>query len=261
MTGFEALVRWRHPERGLISPIEFIGLAEETGFIVPIGAWVLETACAQLARWHALRRGGGRLLTVSTNLSPRQLAEPTLIEQVSRVVHDSGVPPDTVWLEITETALMHDTESATSALRALRGLGVHLAVDDFGTGYSSLSHLKRFPIEALKIDQTFVAGLVRGPEDAAIVTAVVSLAHALGLSSTAEGVETLGAARRAADPRLRARPGAPVRAAATARRPDRRPGRLARDLGPPPRRLTGAPREPRPVRLSAGRRRLGRARG
>jgi diguanylate cyclase (GGDEF)-like protein/PAS domain S-box-containing protein len=189
LTGFEALVRWRHPERGLIGPIEFIGLAEETGFIVPIGAWVLETACAQLARWHA-HHSGRRLLTVSTNLSPRQLAEPSLIDQVSRVVHDSGIMPGTLWLEITETALMHDTESATSALRALRGLGVHLAVDDFGTGYSSLSHLKRFPIEALKIDQSFVAGLARDPEDTAIVTAVVSLAHALGLSSTAEGVET-----------------------------------------------------------------------
>jgi diguanylate cyclase (GGDEF)-like protein/PAS domain S-box-containing protein len=189
LTGFEALVRWRHPERGLIGPIEFIGLAEETGFIVPIGTWVLETACAQLAHWHA-HHSGRRLLTMATNLSPRQLAEPSLIDQVSRVVHDSGVMPGTLWLEITETALMHDTESATSALRALRGLGVHLAVDDFGTGYSSLSHLKRFPIEALKIDQGFVAGLARDPEDAAIVTAVVSLAHALGLSSTAEGVET-----------------------------------------------------------------------
>jgi diguanylate cyclase (GGDEF)-like protein/PAS domain S-box-containing protein len=189
LTGFEALVRWRHPERGLIGPIEFIGLAEETGFIVPIGAWVLETACAQLAWWHA-HHSGRRLLTVSTNLSPRQLAEPSLLDQVSRVVHESGIAPGTLWLEITETALMHDTESATSALRALRGLGVHLAVDDFGTGYSSLSHLKRFPIEALKIDQSFVAGLAEDPEDTAIVTAVVSLAHALGLSSTAEGVET-----------------------------------------------------------------------
>ena len=189
VSGFEALVRWRHPERGLIGPVEFIGLAEETGLIVPLGAWVLETACAQLAAWQS-RQTDPHTLSVSANVSPRQLAEPSFPEQIDNVLRNSGIRPGSLWLEITETALMHDTESATSALRALRGLGVHLAVDDFGTGYSSLSHLKRFPIEALKIDQSFISGLARDPEDAAIVTAVVSLAHALGLSSTAEGVET-----------------------------------------------------------------------
>ena len=127
---------------------------------------------------------------MSANVSPRQLAEPSFPEQIERVLRQSGIRPGTLWLEITETTLMHDTESAGSALRALRTQGIHLAVDDFGTGYSSLSHLKRFPIEALKIDQSFVRGLADGGEDAAIVTAVISLAHALGLSSTAEGVET-----------------------------------------------------------------------
>ncbi len=187
--GFESLVRWRHPERGLVAPIEFIGLAEETGLIVPLGSWVLETACSQVAAWQA-DQDGGQPLTVSANVSPRQLAEPSFPDQISRILRDSGIRPGSLWLEITETTLMHDTESAASALRALRALGVHLAVDDFGTGYSSLSHLKRFPIEALKIDQSFIHGLAVDPEDTAIVTAVVSLAHALGLSSTAEGVET-----------------------------------------------------------------------
>jgi diguanylate cyclase (GGDEF)-like protein/PAS domain S-box-containing protein len=189
VVGFEALVRWRHPERGLVMPIEFIGLAEETGLIVPIGAWVLETACIQVARWQAARPDD-RPLSISANVSPRQLAEPSFPEQIERVLAHSGIRPGTLWLEITETTLMHDTESASSALRALRTQGIHLAVDDFGTGYSSLSHLKRFPIEALKIDQSFIRGLADNAEDAAIVTAVISLAHALGLSSTAEGVET-----------------------------------------------------------------------
>jgi diguanylate cyclase (GGDEF)-like protein/PAS domain S-box-containing protein len=189
VTGFEALIRWRHPDRGLIAPIEFIGLAEETGLIVPIGTWVLETACAQAARWQAAHPND-RPVSMSANVSPRQLAEPSFPEQIERVLRQSGIRPGTLWLEITETTLMHDTESMSSALRALRTQGIHLAVDDFGTGYSSLSHLKRFPIEALKIDQSFVQGLAHDGEDAAIVTAVISLAHALGLSSTAEGVET-----------------------------------------------------------------------
>ncbi|HEV2311133.1 MAG TPA: EAL domain-containing protein, partial [Acidimicrobiia bacterium] len=190
VSGFEALCRWRHPDRGLTGPVDFIGLAEETGLIVPLGAWVLKTACAQLAAWQAEQPAGEHALTVSANVSPRQLAEPSFPAQIRDVIRQSGIHPGSLWLEITETALMHDTESATSALRALRGLGVHLAVDDFGTGYSSLSHLKRFPIEALKIDQSFIRGLNRDGEDSAIVTAVVSLAHALGLTSTAEGVET-----------------------------------------------------------------------
>jgi diguanylate cyclase (GGDEF)-like protein/PAS domain S-box-containing protein len=189
VSGYEALVRWRHPTRGLVPPSEFIALAEETGLIVPLGLWVLETACAQVAAWQA-DRAPTRPLTVSANVSPRQLAEPSFPERLSRILGRTRIRPGSLWLDITETTLMQDSESATSALRALRALDVHLAVDDFGTGYSSLSHLKRFPIEALKIDQHFVGGLARDPEDTAIVTAVVSLANALGLSSTAEGVET-----------------------------------------------------------------------
>jgi diguanylate cyclase (GGDEF)-like protein/PAS domain S-box-containing protein len=188
VTGFEALLRWQHPDRGLLKPIDFIALAEETGLIVPIGAWVLATACAQAARWT--EEGSPHRLTMSVNLSPRQLSEPSLPGEIERTLERSGLDADLLWLEITETALMHDIESAASALRVLRSQGIHLVVDDFGTGYSSLSHLKGFPIEALKIDQGFIRGLGRDAEDTAIVTAVVSLAHALGLSATAEGVET-----------------------------------------------------------------------
>jgi diguanylate cyclase (GGDEF)-like protein/PAS domain S-box-containing protein len=187
--GFEALVRWEHPERGLVMPGDFIGLAEESGLIVPIGAWVLAESCRQIARWQAAA-GNSRLLTMSVNLSPRQLNEPTLPADVARILRETGANGEAIWLEITETTLMHDGASAILALRALRSLGVHLAVDDFGTGYSSLSYLKRFPVEALKVDQTFVDGLGRESEDTAIVTACVSLAHALGLVAVAEGVET-----------------------------------------------------------------------
>jgi EAL domain-containing protein (putative c-di-GMP-specific phosphodiesterase class I) len=188
--GFEALVRWQHPTRGLIHPGEFITLAEETGLIVPLGLWVLEEACSQVAAWQASRPADRDPLCISVNLSPRQLAEPTLADDIARILERSGIDPDAVWLEITESTLMHDAESAVSALRALRSLGVHLSVDDFGTGYSSLSYLKRFPVEALKVDRSFVDGLGREPGDTAIVTAVITLAHALGLRAVAEGVET-----------------------------------------------------------------------
>ncbi|MFN8035270.1 MAG: EAL domain-containing protein [Acidimicrobiia bacterium] len=189
ISGFEALLRWAHPERGLLAPVDFVGLAEETGLVVPIGRWVLEHACTQLARWQAFH-DGGRHLTMSVNLSPRQLSEPMLSDEVARIVARSGVQPGSVWLEITESTLARDAESTISVLRALRAQGVHLAVDDFGTGYSSMSYLKRFPVEALKIDRSFVDGLGRDPEDTAIVTATVSLAHALGLIAVAEGVES-----------------------------------------------------------------------
>jgi EAL domain-containing protein (putative c-di-GMP-specific phosphodiesterase class I) len=188
VTGLEALLRWHHPERGLIQPDEFIGYAEETGLIVPIGTWILEQACGQLARWRT--KPDGRHLTISVNLSPRQLVEPSLPNAIARILKSTKVPPDALWLEITETTLMYDTDSATRALQSLRTQGVHFSIDDFGTGYSSLTHLKGLPIEALKIDQSFVDGLGRDPEDTAIVTGVVGLATALGLTTTAEGVET-----------------------------------------------------------------------
>jgi diguanylate cyclase (GGDEF)-like protein/PAS domain S-box-containing protein len=186
ISGFEALVRWAHPERGLVGPDQFIPLAEETGLVVPIGSFVLEAACAQAAAWHA----AGAPVSISINLSPRQLAEPTLPHTIASVLDRTHVDPNLVWLEITETTLMRDAESAVSILRALTALGVHLAVDDFGTGYSSMTYLKRFPVESLKVDRSFVDGLGREPEATAICTAVVSLAHALGMRAVAEGVET-----------------------------------------------------------------------
>jgi EAL domain-containing protein (putative c-di-GMP-specific phosphodiesterase class I) len=186
ITGFEALLRWEHPERGLVRPDEFVGLAEETGLVVPIGVWALEESCRQTVEWH----NAGCNVTISVNLSPRQLAEPSLPDDVARVLRETGIRPDTVWLEITENTLMRDAESMARSLAALRALGVHLAVDDFGTGYSSMTYLKRFPVDALKVDRSFVDGLGREPEDTAICTAVVSLAHALGLRAVAEGVET-----------------------------------------------------------------------
>jgi diguanylate cyclase (GGDEF)-like protein/PAS domain S-box-containing protein len=190
--GTEALVRWRHPERGIVVPADFVPLAESTGLIGPIGLWVLEEACRQTVEWQRHRPPGEGLLSVAVNLSPRQLAETSLARDVAAIIQRTGIDPDTVWLEITETTLMNDAESAISALRALRAQGLHLSVDDFGTGYSSLLYLKRFPVEALKVDRTFVDGLGRDAEDTAIVSAVVSLAHAMGLMCIAEGVESTG---------------------------------------------------------------------
>jgi diguanylate cyclase (GGDEF)-like protein/PAS domain S-box-containing protein len=186
ITGFEALMRWQHPERGMVRPDEFIPLAEETGLIVPMGRWALQEACRQASWWHS----HGARVTISVNLSPRQLAESTLTDEFAEVLHRSGVDPDAIWLEITESTLMRDAESAVVSLSKLRGLGVHLSVDDFGTGYSSMTYLKRFPVEALKVDRSFVDGLGEESGDTAICTAVVSLAHALGLRAVAEGVET-----------------------------------------------------------------------
>jgi diguanylate cyclase (GGDEF)-like protein len=187
VSGFEALLRWQHPERGLVCPNEFVPRAEETGPVVPIGVWALETSCQQAVRWHQQ----GAPVTISVNLSPRQLVEPTLVDAVATVLGRTGIDPAYVWLEITESTLMHDAESAVRTLTALRALGVHLSVDDFGTGYSSMTYLKRFPVESLKVDRSFVDGLGRDTEDSAICTAVVTLAHALGLRAVAEGVETV----------------------------------------------------------------------
>jgi diguanylate cyclase (GGDEF)-like protein/PAS domain S-box-containing protein len=187
--GFEALIRWEHPERGLVPPMEFVPLAEETGLIVPLGVWALEQACQQAVRWHE-QSPDAPLLSMSVNLSPRQLAEPALPNDVARVLHDTGIPPSSLWLEITESTLMRDAESALSALGALQALGLHLAVDDFGTGYSSLAYLERLPVEALKIDRSFTEGVGRRKDSTAIVGAVVGLARALRLSTVAEGIET-----------------------------------------------------------------------
>jgi diguanylate cyclase (GGDEF)-like protein/PAS domain S-box-containing protein len=189
LMGFEALIRWEHPERGLVPPMEFVPLAEETGLIVPLGVWALEEACKQAVRWHEATPDAP-FLSMSVNLSPRQLAEPALPNDVARVLHGTGIQPSALWLEITESTLMRDTESALSALGALRALGLHLAVDDFGSGYSSLAYLQRLPVEALKIDRSFTEGVGTRKDSTAIVDAIVSLARALQLLTVAEGIET-----------------------------------------------------------------------
>jgi diguanylate cyclase (GGDEF)-like protein len=185
----EALVRWNHPERGVVAPAEFIPLAEESGLILPLGRWVLGEACRQLAVWRAAGRPD---LRVTVNLSARQFADPDLIGAVAEALARAGLPPGALWLEITESVLMEEAEATAETLRALKRLGVHLAVDDFGTGYSSLGYLKRFPVDLLKIDRTFIDGLGTDPDDGAIVLAIVSLARALRLDVVAEGVESPG---------------------------------------------------------------------
>jgi diguanylate cyclase (GGDEF)-like protein/PAS domain S-box-containing protein len=185
--GFEALVRWQHPTRGLLAPAEFIPLAEETGLIVPIGEWVLREACRDAARWTAFADAP---LTLSVNLSVRQFGTHDLIASVRSVLEETNTDPATLCLEITESAMMESGADAWDMLRRLKQLGVRLAIDDFGTGYSSLAHLRGFPIDVLKIDRTFVDALGRSPQDASIAAAIISLAHALGLETIAEGIET-----------------------------------------------------------------------
>ncbi|HUA94448.1 MAG TPA: EAL domain-containing protein [Acidimicrobiales bacterium] len=186
--GLEALLRWHHPEDGLVGPDRFIPVAEESGLIVPIGAWVLAEACRQLQQWR--QDGMGPLNgTVDVNLSARQIDHPELLATVEEVLESTGLPPEHLTLEITESALMRDAGAAMEVLGSLKRTGVSLAIDDFGTGYCSLSYLHRFPLDILKVDKAFVDGL-HDAEGAEIVAAVVGLAHALGLDVVAEGVET-----------------------------------------------------------------------
>lgn len=185
--GVEALIRWQHPQIGMVSPARFIGLAEETGLIVPIGAWVLRTACRQSVEWQCAGIGEVR---VAVNLSARQFYERDLVASIGAVLKETGIAPHLLELELTESMMMSDVEHAVAILHDLKGLGVHLSIDDFGTGYSSLAYLKRFPIDLLKIDQSFVRDITVDPDDAAIVRSVISLAHSLRLKVIAEGVET-----------------------------------------------------------------------
>ena len=187
IVGMEALVRWEHPERGLLSPAAFVPDAEANDMIVPIGAFVLEAACRQAVVWNADR--SDRPLTMAVNLSSRQLARPDVTEVIARVLRETGLDPSLLHLEVTESALVEDVAESTARLLELKALGVRIAVDDFGTGYSSLSYLRQLPVDVVKVDQEFVAGMAGDSEAATIVGAIVALAHDLGKTTIAEGVE------------------------------------------------------------------------
>lgn len=187
VAGFEALLRWRHPARGLLAPGDFVPAAEETGAIVPIGGWVLERACAALSA--LARDGSGASGYLTVNLSARQLAEPRLVERLAETLEATGAPAERLVLEITESALMEDPEAARGTLTRIRDLGVRLFLDDFGTGYSSLSYLHRFPLAGVKLDRSFVASMLSDPVSSKIVRAVAGLARQLELGAVAEGIE------------------------------------------------------------------------
>jgi diguanylate cyclase (GGDEF)-like protein/excisionase family DNA binding protein len=193
IVAIEGLVRWRHPQQGIVLPGAFVPVAEESGLIVPLGRWVLREACRQLARWTADPLIEFSCLTV--NLSGRQLAEATLAEEVGELLRQTGAPPDKLGLELTESVLMEETSSPTAVLQDLKALGVRLLLDDFGTGYSSLNHVKRFPIEAIKVDREFCAGVVEDEGDRHILRAIVSMASAMDVAVVAEGVESPEQAR------------------------------------------------------------------
>ena len=186
VSGFEALVRWQHPTRGVLSPEAFIPLAEETRLIVAIGEWVLSEACHQMSAWSS----GGDALSVSVNLSTKQLSQPDLVERVARILAESGLPAERLRLEITETIIMEDTGRAQEVLGALQQLGVRLAIDDFGTGYSSLGYLHNFPFDAVKIDRSFIRTMGGDPKSLEVVRTVITMAQNLGLEVVSEGVES-----------------------------------------------------------------------
>jgi EAL domain-containing protein (putative c-di-GMP-specific phosphodiesterase class I) len=188
IVGVEALLRWFHPDHGMVPPAEFIPLAEETGLIVPIGEWVLETACRQVRAWHGQGFGSLRL---GVNLSARQFQQRDLVGRIGRLLAELDFPAELLQLELTESVVMRDAAESVARLRELTALGVELALDDFGTGYSSLGYLRRFPIRALKIDRTFVHDIATDPTSAALCRAIVALGTSLDLRVVAEGVETV----------------------------------------------------------------------
>jgi EAL domain-containing protein (putative c-di-GMP-specific phosphodiesterase class I) len=183
----EALIRWLHPEKGLISPAEFIPDAEETGFIIQLGEWVLQTACRQMQVWQ---NAGFSLQQVAVNLSPRQFHQPELSSRVAKILAEIGLAPSSLELELTESLMVEDAESAIATLQQLKDLGVSISIDDFGTGYSSLSYLTQYPFDVLKIDRCFISNITDGCTNAAIVKAIIEMAHSLCLEVIAEGVET-----------------------------------------------------------------------
>jgi EAL domain-containing protein (putative c-di-GMP-specific phosphodiesterase class I) len=185
----EALIRWQHPERGMIPPLQFIPLAEETGLIIPIGRWILAEAARQTRQWQE-EHPSLPPLTLSVNLSARQLQHPRLIEEISEVLAETGLDPASLRLEITESVVMEDAESTSVTLLRLKQLGIELAIDDFGTGYSSLSYLNRFSVDAVKIDRSFVSQIGTSSRDATIIRAIIALSKSLQLSVTAEGIES-----------------------------------------------------------------------
>jgi EAL domain-containing protein (putative c-di-GMP-specific phosphodiesterase class I) len=185
VTGVEALLRWNHPTRGIVPPDSFIPLAEETGIIIDIGRWVLREATRQTAAWQA----DGYLLNVSVNVSARQLESDDLVREVSEALARSGLDPGCLTLEITETAIMRDAAATAHRLTDLKALGVRIAIDDFGTGYSSLAYLQQFPVDTLKIDRSFISGMVKSDEAAALIHTLIQLGNSLGIETLAEGIE------------------------------------------------------------------------
>jgi EAL domain-containing protein (putative c-di-GMP-specific phosphodiesterase class I) len=183
----EALVRWQHPELGMVPPGQFIPLAEESGLIVPLGRWVLKHACAQNVAWQ---RAGLPALCISVNLSARQFADEDLLADIAGALEESGLRPQFLELELTESMVMRNPERALAVLEAVKRMGVRLAIDDFGVGYSSLTHLKRFPIDTLKVDRSFIRDIPQDPEDKAIAEAIIAMGKSLNLTVVAEGVET-----------------------------------------------------------------------
>jgi EAL domain-containing protein (putative c-di-GMP-specific phosphodiesterase class I) len=187
IVGAEALLRWNLPEVGMIPPVKFIPLAEETGLIVPIGRLVLMRACMAAKKWQ---ESGFSNIRVAVNLSPRQFNQSELVIDIINILKDTGLPPENLELEITESMVMANPEGATAILRELRAVGVHLAIDDFGTGYSSLGYLKSFPVHTLKIDGSFIKDIPADPDDVAITQAIIAMGHSLRLEVVAEGVES-----------------------------------------------------------------------
>ena len=186
--GSEALIRWQHPEHGLMAPSEFVPLAEETGLICPISDMVVETVCAQNKAWQ---QAGYDPMTVSINVSARQFQQDTLIPSITKALQRSRLDPWYLQLELTESVMMQDSEATIAILKRFKDMGIRISIDDFGTGYSSLSYLKRFPVDSVKIDRSFIKDITINPDDAAIAAAVIAMAHSLKLTVVAEGVETL----------------------------------------------------------------------